>query len=373
VGSRQPRILSVGTLNRALLERQMLLDRRALRVADTIEHLVGMQAQEPQAPYVGLWSRLEKFRPHELSDLIATRRAVRGALMRATIHLVTDEDWGRLRPLMSPVLSRNFRGSPFSKALADVELDELLACGSELLSEKPRSRAELSPLLAARWPGVDPASLAYAVSYLEPIVQVPPRGLWGQSGRARWVTAVAWLDRALEGQPSVDELIPRYLAAFGPASVQDIQAWSGLTRLSEVMGRLRDRLRSFRDERGRELLDVPDGPLPHPKTPAPSRFLPPFDNAILSHDDRARIIPVECRDAVSSDRLMRTFLVDGFVAGTWRLDGATLHVRPSRALRERDLRAVTDEAERLVTFLAPRGSVSAVRLHPINSSRDTSS
>lgn len=360
---RRREILSVRALNRALLARQMLVSRRVSPVADAIEHLVGLQAQEPQAPYLGLWSRLEGFRPHELSDLIAARRAVRGGLMRATIHLVTARDWARLRPLMSPVLARSFRGSPFGKAIVGVEIDKLLAHGQELLAQKPHSRTELSRVLATRCPGVDPLSLAYAVSYLEPIVQVPPRGLWRRSGQARWMTADAWLDQTVEDQPSLDALIARYLAAFGPATVQDIQAWSGLTGLKKVVDRQRDRLRRFEDEHGRELVDVVDGPLPDPETPAPPRFLPPFDNAILSHADRTRIIAPADRGFVNRDRLMRTFLVDGRVAGTWQLDDATLHLRPIRSLRAADLSAVTTEAERLLAFVTDEDSVPRVRVH----------
>lgn len=220
----------------------MLLARRALPVAAAVEHLVGMQSQEPQAPYVGLWSRLEKFAPNELSDLIATRRAVRGALMRATLHLVTARDWVRLHLLMSPVLVRSFNGAPFSKAIEGVALDELLAHGRALLAQHPRTRAELGRLLASRWPGVDPTSLAYAVSYLEPLIQVPPRGLWRRSGQARWTTAQAWVAPTDDSQMSLGELIRRYLTAFGPATVQDIRAWSGMTGLNQVTEEERGRL-----------------------------------------------------------------------------------------------------------------------------------
>jgi winged helix DNA-binding protein len=357
-------VLDNRTLNRALLARQLLLRRNQLPVADAIEHLVGMQAQEPQAPYLGLWSRLENFIPEELSDLIASRGAIRGGLMRSTIHLVTARDWARLRPLMSPVLARSFKGTAFNRAIANVDLDELLARGRELLAAKPRTRAELGPILAERWPDVDPTSLAYAVSYLEPIVQVPPRGLWQASGQARWTTAAAWLDQRFGDEAAADMLITRYLSAFGPATVQDIQAWSGLSGLTPIAARLRDELRAFEDERGRELLDVPDGPLPDPDTPAPVRFLAPFDNAILSHADRARIVSSADRRSLSRDRLMRTFLVDGFVAGTWQIDGTTIHVRPLRQLRAAEERAVADEAERVLGFMTPDASTAEPRLHP---------
>lgn len=341
----------------------MLLDRRRVPVPDTLQHLVGMQAQEPQAPYIGLWSRLDGFLPEHVSDLIAERRAVRGSLMRATIHLVTAEDWARLRPLVRPVLERGFKSSPFSKSVAGVDLSQLLLYGRDLLADRPRSRAELGPLLAQQWPGVDATALAYAVSYLEPIVQVPPRGLWSQSGEARWMSASAWLGPEIDARLSVEEMVLRYLAAFGPASVQDIQAWSGLAGMRQIIDSHRDQLRSFRDPRGRELFDVLDGPLPDPDTPAPPRFLPPFDNAILSYADRTRIIPSDCRDAINRDRLMRSFLVDGFVAGTWRLEGPALHVHPIRPLAHEDLRAVIDEAERLVEFAAKADTAPNVHVH----------
>ena len=332
-----------------------------------IEHLVGMQAQEPQAPYIGLWSRIAGFRPEDLSSLIAERKAVRMGIMRATIHLVSARDCMHLYPLMRPVLERSFRGSPFSKQVADVELDELLATGRDLLAAQPRTRAELSALLAERWPGIDPASLAYAITFLTPLVQVPPRGLWRQSAQPRLTTAQAWLGGELEEHPSLADAILRYLAAFGPATVKDIQAWCGLTRLAAVVDEIGDHLRVFADEHDNRLLDVLDGALPDPKTPAPPRFLPPFDNAILSHSDRGRIIGTEDRDTVYRDRLMRTFLVDGFVAGTWHLDESTIHLRPFAPLTDADRSGLTDEARRLLEFLLADPAPGNVRIageHP---------
>jgi hypothetical protein len=354
-------VLGRRALNRALLARQMLIGRRRVPVGEVLEALVGMQAQEPQAPYVGLWSRVEGFEPEQLSQLIETRAAVRGALFRATLHLVTARDWRSLRPLIAPVLARGFSSSPFSRALTDIDVEEVLALGRQLLAERPRTRAELGPLLAEKF-SVDPTSLAYAVSYLEPLVQVPPRGLWRRSGGARWITDQEWLGQGLAPDLSLQRLILRYLAAFGPATIQDIQAWSGLTQLRVVIDALRGRLASFEDERGRELFDLPDGPLPDPEAPVPVRFLPPFDNAILAHADRARIIAPEDRDRVSAERLMRTFLVDGFVAGSWRTDGAVLRVKPFRALSAADRRAVKEEGRRLLAFVAPDASASEVQL-----------
>jgi hypothetical protein len=357
-------LLTRRDLNRALLERQLLLERRALPVESAVERLAGMQAQEPQAPYVGLWSRLEGFDPDELSRLVAGRGAVRSILMRATIHLVTARDWVWLWPLTRAVGARAFRGSAFSKALAGADLDEVVAAGRALIEAEPRTRAQVGRLLAEHWPAADPAALGHAVAYHVPIVHVPPRGLWRRSGQARWTSAPVWLGKAPTDAPAVEDLVRRYLAAFGPATVMDIQAWSGLTGLRTVVDGLRDELRTAVDEDGRELLDVPGGPLPDAGTRAPPRFLAPFDNAILAHADRGRIVAPEHRGVVFGDRLMRTFLVDGFVAGTWRIDGATLTVRPLRALAARDRRAVLDEAERLLGFAGPPEGARDVRLQP---------
>ncbi|MGH3049799.1 MAG: winged helix DNA-binding domain-containing protein, partial [Gaiellaceae bacterium] len=291
-------VLDRRTLNRALLERQLLLERQRLPVAEALEHLVGMQGQEPQAPYLGLWSRLEEFAPESLAELVASGAAVRGPLMRATIHLVTARDWRRLRPVVQPMLERRFAASPFAKRTLAVDRAELLAEARVLLAAKPRSRAELGQLLATRRADSDPVALAQLVTYLEPVVQMPPRGLWRQNSVPRWASPDAALD-----SPDVRDLILRYLAAFGPATVQDVQTWSGLSQLGDAVEQLRSRLRSFRDEHGRELLDVENGPLPDPGTPALPRLLPPFDNAILGHADRSRIISTADRALLARDRL----------------------------------------------------------------------
>jgi Winged helix DNA-binding domain len=358
------RVLTLRELNRATLERQMLVRRQKLPAAEAIEHLVGLQAQAPNPPYVGLWTRLEGFHPDELARLITDRRAVRIALMRNTIHLVTARDCLKLRPLVQPVFDRALYANRTHRAGIDgMDVEAVVAAGRALLEERPRTAKELGELLQERWPNRDPSSLARAIRHLVPLVQVPPRGIWGKSGQATHTTAAAWLGRPLDPDPSLDELVVRYLAAFGPATVRDVQTWSGLARLGEVTDRLRPHVRTFRDERGKELFDLPDAPRPDPDTPAPPRFLPEFDNLILSHADRTRIIANDFRKEIASKNGMvpATVLVDGFVRGTWKTERTrgkvTLVIEPFEPLSKEDCDALAEEGEQLVRFVAePEGA-----------------
>ncbi len=344
-------------LNRALLERQLLLRRSEMPALDAIEHLVGLQAQAPKDPYVGLWTRLEGFHPDGLSRLILDRRAVRGPLMRTTVHLVSARDCLMMRPLVQPVLERVLRGQ-FGRDLAGVDLDALVAAGRELLEERPRTRAELRHLLKEGWPDHDAAALAHAIGYLVPLVQIPPRGVWGKSGQAILAPTESWLERPLEADPSPDGLVLRYLGAFGPASVKDVQTWCGLTRLQEVVERLRSRLQTFRDEAGRELFDLPDAPRPEPGTPAPPRFLPEFDNVLLSHADRTRVYTSGYRPPPHAGQggFIGNVLLDGFFRATFTLtrerDRATLLVTPFERFSSKDKDALAEEGERLLRFVA---------------------
>ncbi len=326
-----------------------------------------MQAQVPMDPYIGLWSRLEGFDPAELAELLTGRKAVRASLMRATIHLVTARDMAVLRPLMEPVIQRMFwTGSPFGRAIKDVDTEALVSLVRELIEERPRTRAELRPLLAERWPDHDSDALS-AIGYLLSVVQVPPRGVWGQSGKATWTTAESWLGRPLDKEPSIDDLVMRYLAGYGPAAVMDIQAWCGLTKLKEVVERLRPGLRVYRDEAGRELFDVGDAPLPDAGAPAPVRFLPEYDNSLLGYKDRTRMIGTEARRRLDSDILgnFSTFLVDGFVAGRWKLtrerSAARITIEPVVQLSAPVRASLIDEGGRLAVFLVPDAHAHVVR------------
>jgi hypothetical protein len=360
-------VLSRRALNRALLERQMLLRHATLSAAEAIEHLVGMQAQAPNAPYVGLWTRLEGFQHEELARLLTGREAVRTLLMRTTLHLVTARDCLAIRPVVQPVLERGlYTGSPFGRNLQGMDMESLLAAGRALLEEQPRTTAALGKMLHERWPERDATSLAHAVRYLLSLVQIPPRGIWGAGGQATWTTVESWLGRPVAEESAPDTVVLRYLAAFGPATVKDIQAWCWLTRLSEVVERLRARLHTFRDEQGNELFDLPDAPRPDPATPAAPRFLPEYDNVLLSHADRTRIISDVHRERVFTKGAV---LIDGFVHGTWKImrqrSATILQIESFDPLAAPDRTAVAEEGERLLAFVAAGAQTHDIQFAPV--------
>ena len=367
-------VLSLRALNRATLERQLLLRRADLPALDAVEHLVGVQAQVPLDPYTGLWSRLERFRPQGLAQLLLDRKAVRIVVMRATIHLVSADDCLLLRPLMQPVLDRELARHPqFGPALLEVDLDPVLAFARTLVAERPRTGAELRGSMEERFPQHDAAALAYACRCLLAFVQVPPRGVWGRTAQVASTTAESWLGGPLAANPSLDDVVLRYLAAFGPATVADVATWSRLTGLREVVDRLRPRLRTFRDERGRELVDLPDAPRPDLDTPAPPRFLPEYDNVLLSHADRSRFVSQEQRARLSraAGPARGSVLHDGFLCGTWRIDrdpstgAATLVVSHLEALTKRAAARLAAEGRRLLRFLASDADAHDVRFEPV--------
>lgn len=362
-------VLGRRALNRALLARQMLLERRTAPAADAIEHLVGMQAQAPLAPYVGLWTRLEGFRAEELAELMLARDVVRTSLMRVTIHLVTARDCLALRPVLQPIFERRFPSSAYHRGIEGLDR-EVLAAGRALLEERPLTRAQLGSILAERWPDREAGDLSATVTMLLPLVHVTPRGVWGSSGQATFTTTETWLGQPLDPKPSVEQLVVRYLGAFGPASVMDAQNWSGLTKLGEVFERLRPRLVTFRSEGGRELYDLPDAPRPDPGTPAPVRFLPEYDNVLLGHADRARVMEADQIVPLrpGSGSAMGTVLVDGFYRAMWRIgrdgDTARLVVEPFKRLSKKDAAGVAREGERLVKFAAAEAAADVQVIAP---------
>ncbi len=349
--------LSRRQLNRALLARQMLMERAAAPLPDTIERLVGLQSQTPNSPYLALWSRVAEFSPQALGQLLSDRRAVRIALQRSTIHLVSAADCLAVRPVLQPVITRSLSGN-YRRQLEGVDIALLEAAGRALVDEQPCTFAQLGERLSPQFSGRDPHALAMGVRAAVALVQVPPRGVWGESGLARHTSAEAWLGQPLGTDTTADELLLRYLRAFGPATVKDAQTWSGLTRLNEVVARLRPQLRSFTDEHGAQLWDVQDGLMPDADRPAPVRFLPDYDNVLLSHADRTRVIAAEHRPLIfSGNGIYATVLVDGFAAARWRLDRgqrtATLVVQPFAKLTAAERTAIAEEAMRLLELLAP--------------------
>lgn len=349
-------VLGTRALNRATLERQLLLRRSPMSAPDAVAHLLGLQAQNVKPPYYALTARLDGFAPEALSRAMADRDVVRIVTMRSTIHTHTADDCLTLRPLVQPARDREL--TQFRKGLTGVDLDRLAVLARELVEAEPRTMKQLREELRKEWPDADPGALAVAARCRLPLVQVTPRGLWGRSGQVALTTARHWLGRPAEPAPATpDATVLRYLAAFGPASVKDMQTWAGLTRLREAFERLRPRLLTFRDESGTELFDLPDAPRPDPGTPAPPRFLPEFDNLLLSHADRTRVVPPEFRGrSWQGNTAYRTFLVDGFLAGVWRLDADALVVEPFGRLGGRQREEVAAEGERMLRVMHPETS-----------------
>jgi winged helix DNA-binding protein len=363
----QNEVLGRRALGRALLERQLLLCRVNLPVTEVVEHLLGLQAQAPMPPYQGLWSRLEGFDPHELGRLLTEREVVRLTLMRGTVHLVTVRDALLLRPLVQVVVERSHNGA-FGRRMGGADPAELAAAVRRLLDDRPMTARELGRALVERGIGADPEAIGNAARVYVPLVQVPPRGVWGRSGRARYATLESWTGRELEAEPSIDEVVLRYLASFGPATATDVQRWSGLTKLKAVLERLRPRLVTFRDEDGKELFDVPDAPRPDPDVAAPVRLLGEYDNVLLGHADRRRLVPEDFpwEAMLAPGRFVNNLLVDGMLRATWWIerdgDRATIAIRPFRELSAAERDEVAAEAERMLAFSAPHAERRAVRL-----------
>lgn len=368
MGGQAP-VLTRRALNRATLARQLLLERSTMSVPDVLEHLVGMQAQTPHTAYIGLWTRLQGFRPGELSDLLLDRQVVRIALMRSTIFLVTARDAWALRPLIQVVHDRMHQGQ-FGRRLQGVDMAAVVAAGRAFIDRDPGTFKALGEHLLERWPGHDHLALEMTVRTGVPLVQVPPRGLWGRSGPVAHTSIEAWLGDSPPAWLTLDGMVLRYLRAFGPASVMDAQMWCGLTRLKEVFERLRSQLVVFRDEQGRELFDLPDAPRPDPAVPAPPRFLYDYENMLLSYADRSRaILPERVRHIVArQNESISTYLIDGFVAGTWQVERERRHarlvIRALVPLSDHDDEALLREGEALVAFVADDATTREVVMGP---------
>ncbi|MFH8974308.1 winged helix DNA-binding domain-containing protein [Streptomyces sp. NPDC017890] len=349
-------VLDPRALNRATLARQYLLERADTSVHDAVAHLCGMQAQEPQEPFIGLWSRLQAFDPRDLDDALTGREVVRTHLMRRTVHLVTADDALTWRARHDTMLRQRVMAT-YRRELAGIDVEEVAAAGRAVMAdEQPRTMAALVQAVEDRWPTPPRRVLGeLLVAALVPMVQLPPRGLWRTKAGVRNLPLATWLGRDIdppspdETDPTGQQLVRRYLAAHGPAATADLRSWCGLAGLTAAVKAIREELVAFRDERGRVLLDLPDAPRPHPDTPAPVRFLPAFDNVILGYHDRSRLIDDAHRGLSVAGR--RAVLVDGRVAATWTVQDEELHITALRPLSTPEREAVHTEARALTAFL----------------------
>jgi Winged helix DNA-binding domain len=338
------RVLTLKELNRATLARQLLLERRAVPLVRALERVAGLQAQWGPAPYVGLWTRVAGFKRRALERALVRRQAVRAVLMRGTIHLVSLADYGRFGAAVgTPPWLR-----PEAAELGDALHDAICAFGAS-----PRTRQEIFEYLASEH-GIerDRAETAwYALRIRGRLTHAPETGYWKTTGLTRYVTIP---HETAQTDAARVELVRRYLAAFGPATRADISEWSGL-RVRDLEPALHslEPLARFRDERGRELLDLPRAQRPSADTPAPVRLMPRFDNLVLSHKDRNRVLADEHRGLVIEGGWVKsTFLVDGFVAGTWEVEDGRIRLEPFAPLPRTATRELKEEASSLEAWLA---------------------
>jgi hypothetical protein len=343
-------------LNRATLARQMLLERSDMGIVAAVEFLVGLQGQVSEGPYQGLWLRLNGFRHEDLTALIVDRTLVRGTSLRSTLHLHTVDDLIGLRPHVQPTLDRMWQSAFGNRRFGGNDIEAVHGAGVKLLDKGPMTGGQLGAALSEKFPDGEPLAKSVLLQVKEILVQIPPTRLWG-SGHAPILTRVEnWVPKPHKRKITRETLVLRYLRAYGPASVNDMQAWSGLTRLGEDFARLGDRLVRFEGADGRVLYDLPEAPRPDAETPGPVRFLPDFDNVILGYADRNRIVgdPVNTQ-LMKVVRSFRSVLVDGTVAATWSIGikrgTATLTVAPFRKLLKREIRAIEAEAEVFLGFM----------------------
>ena len=353
-------------LGRATLARQLLLERAPLGAAEAVARLGGLQAQEARPPFVGLWSRLEGFAARDLHDALHDRHVVRGMAMRATLHMQTAGDHLATRAALAPVMERAVK--VLGTRAAGLETGPVLTAAGEYLAAGPRTFAEIRDHLAGVFPAVNERALGYTVRTLMPLVMVPTDDRWSFPADARFTPTEAWLGAPVDPAAGPEALVERHLAAFGPASAADVQAWSGLTGIAAVLKGMAARLETFQGEGTRVLYDLPDAPRPDEDVPCPPRFLPDFDSLVLAHADRTRVIADEHRPQLVTKnlRVRATFLWDGEAAGTWGVERskstAILRVAPFAKLPRGAAAALRDEAEALVRFVEPEAGAHEVDL-----------
>ena len=344
--------LTSGHLNRALLARQMLLERSVLPLTSVVEGMGGIQMQYAPAGYIGLWSRMRDFERPMLTRALEERQVVQGTMMRGTIHTVSAADYW---PMMAGVarMGREW----FAKqvhAMAETDMAAVVGAVREELADGPLRVTELSRRIEAR--GLPPRSASWASWWVE-LVRVPPSGTWERRRADLYELADRWLPRReVREDDGIAHLVGRYLGAFGPAAPKDIASWMGLkvTQMRHVLERMD--LRELRDESGRPLLDLPDATVPDPETPAPVRFIAVWDALLLVHARRTRVLPEEYRPLIFNTKTPHshnTFLIDGQVAGTWRFEAGEVQLTPLRKLTADEQLGLDEEAHRLAAFHGP--------------------
>ena len=352
-----PQTLTRMQLNRATLARQMLLKRETVSAVDAVRRLCGMQAQEPKHPFIGLWTRVEGFRREQLFSALHEREIVRATLMRATLHLMSAADYAALRTALQPALDGAM--SAIGSRSQGLDLEQVLPAARKLFARRPHRFDELRAALSASFPEVNERALGYATRIKLPLVMVPSEDRWAFPPSAQFALAQQWLDEPLSDERSPERLLEGYLAGFGPASAADFATWSGMPGAKRTLEDMRERLAVFHDESGRELFDLPDAPRPAARAPAPARYLPEFDNLMLAHADRTRVLADEHRSVVVTKnlRVRATILCNGFVAGTWTIKRtktkAALEVSPFAELSQRTIKQLTSEGESLLAFAEP--------------------
>lgn len=350
------RVLTRAHLNRALLARQLLLERRTITVPRAVEALAGLQAQYAPSPYLALHARLDGLERDGVTAALERGRIVKALLMRGTLHIVTPRDYWAFATAR-PALGANYWPPSYEQRLPQRRIAEIAAATVAELRMGPRGFEEVRALLAPNATReVSPAFLWRRVQGQEHVIHVPPSGTWGYHGEGVYAAADATLGGAPPSpEDACEHLVRRYLAAFGPATVRDVAQWAGLQRLgplTETISRLR--LRTFADEGGRTLYDLPRAPLPDPETPVPARLVPRYDNLVLSHADRTRVLgDVPVGRIVTKNALVHaTILVGGFVAGTWQLEHGRVKLEPFAPLPRPARTALAEEAERVEAFVA---------------------
>lgn len=351
--------LSLRQLNRTLLARQMLLERQDLRPLAAVERLVALQSQIPNPPYIGLWTRLRAFQRSQLTELLEAREIVRAPWLRSTLHLVSAADHQRFQAVIQPALARGLR-SFFGARVAEFDIERLIGIAKPFLESNQPAIGALRQHLQEHEPQGNKwnkEALAYAVRSYLPLVQIPPSGTWGVGTRATYTTAESWLGPLEPRQQSdLAGLFRRYLRAFGPASVMDFQTWTGMTRLKARLAPALRELLAYKSEDGRDLYDLPTATIAAPEAIAPIRFIPEYDNIMIAHRERARILPEAHRKKVflSAGRVIGAVLIDGFAGATWQVKKDKQDLRLTVKLFEKQARscrqAIGEEGERLLRF-----------------------